>query len=60
MEFADICWKLVFTLLSNLAAEIDAQTSVGIISMDLLVEGTEIRKKRLRGTIKGGGKLLKL
>ncbi|MDE0086308.1 MAG: DUF4097 family beta strand repeat-containing protein [Candidatus Poribacteria bacterium] len=52
--------NIVFTLLANLAAEIDAQTSIGIISTDFLVEGTEIRQKRLRGTIKGGGKLLKL
>lgn len=52
--------NIVFTLISNLAAEIDAKTSVGSISTDFLVEGTEIRKKRLRGTIKGGGKLLKL
>lgn len=52
--------NIVFTLLSNLAAEIDAQTSLGSISTDFLVEGTEIRKRRLRGTIKGGGKLLKL
>ncbi len=52
--------NIVFTLISNLAAEIDTQTSVGIISTDFLVEGSEIRKRRLRGTIKGGGKLLKL
>lgn len=52
--------NIVLTLISTLAAEIDAQTGVGSISTDFLVEGTEIRKKRLRGTIRGGGKLLKL
>ena len=51
---------IVFTLISNLAAEIDAQTSAGSISTDFQVRGTVIKKKRLSGTIKGGGKLLKL
>ena len=51
---------IVFTLTSNLAAEIDAQTSAGSISTDFQVRGTVIKKKRLSGTIKGGGKLLKL
>lgn len=51
---------IVFTLISNLAAEIDAQTSVGSISSDFRVSGTQIRKKRVRGSINGGGKLLKL
>ncbi len=52
--------NIVLVLPSNLAAEIDAQTSAGNISTDFLVQGTEIRKERIRGIIKEGGKLLKL
>ncbi|MYG00287.1 DUF4097 domain-containing protein [Candidatus Poribacteria bacterium] len=51
---------IVFTLISNLAAEIDAQTKAGSISTDFHVQGTEIQNKRLHGTVNGGGKLLKL
>ncbi len=60
-------WKLqssdgdiVFVLPSILAATIDARTSAGKVSTDFLVQGNDIRKNRIRGTIKGGGKLLKL
>lgn len=51
---------IVITLISNLAAEIDAQTKAGSISTDFQVQGNEIRNKRLHGTVNGGGKLLKL
>ncbi|MDE0483775.1 MAG: DUF4097 family beta strand repeat-containing protein [Candidatus Poribacteria bacterium] len=51
--------NIVCVLISNLAAEIDAQTSIGFISTDFLAKGTEFRQKRLRGTVKGGGRLLR-
>ena len=50
---------IVSTFISNIALEIDAQTSVGDISTDFRVQGT-VTRKRLRGTINGGGPLLKL
>ena len=51
---------IVFTLPQNLAAEVDAQTSAGDISIDYQVHGSLIKRKRVRGNINGGGKLLKL
>lgn len=51
---------IVLTLLSNLTANIDVQTSVGDISSDFRVLTTLNRKKRVRGTINGGGQLLRL
>ena len=51
---------IVLTLSSDLAADIDVKTSVGDISTDFRVLATTKQKKRLRGTINGGGQLLKL
>ena len=51
---------IVLTLTSNLAANIDVKTSVGDILTDFRVLTTAMQKKRLRGTINGGGQLLKL
>lgn len=51
---------IVLILLSNLTANIDVQTSVGDISSDFPVLTTLNRKKRVRGTINGGGQLLRL
>ncbi|RKU29144.1 hypothetical protein C6497_07075 [Candidatus Poribacteria bacterium] len=48
------------TLTSDLAANLDIKTSVGDISTDFPVLTTDMQKKRLRGTINGGGQLLKL
>lgn len=47
------------TLSANIAVAIDARTSVGNLSTDFRVQGTVTRNK-LRGTINGGGQLLKL
>lgn len=51
---------IVFTLPQNLAAVVDAQTSAGDISIDYQVRGSLNKRKRVRGNINGGGKLLKL
>lgn len=51
---------IVLELKSDLAANIDVKTSVGDISTDFRVLTTSIGKKRIRGTINGGGQLLKL
>ena len=51
--------NIVGTLGSNVAVDIDAQTSVGNLSTDFRVQGT-VTRNRLRGTINGGGPLLKL
>ncbi len=51
---------IVLTLSSNLAADIDVKTSVGDISTDFPVLTTTMQKKRVRGSINGGGQLLKL
>jgi hypothetical protein len=47
------------TLNSNIGVEIDARTSVGNLSTDFMVRGN-VTRSRLRGTINGGGPLLKL
>lgn len=51
---------ITVTLNSNIAVEIDARTAryVGILSTDLIVRGNKT-SSRLRGTINGGGPLLK-
>ncbi len=51
---------IVLTLSSDLAANIDVKTSVGDILTDFPVLTTTMQKKRVRGTINGGGQLLKL
>ena len=43
---------------SNIAVEIDARTSIGILSTDFMVRGN-VTRSRLLGTINGGGPLLK-
>lgn len=47
---------------SNIAVEIDARTSIGIISTDFMAQGLELNaiENRLLGNINGGGPLLKL
>ena len=50
---------IVVTLISNIAVEIDAQTTIGDVSTDFRVQGT-VTRSRLRGTINGGWRLLKL
>jgi len=50
---------IIGMFVSNIAVEIDAQTSVGDLSTDFRVQGT-VTRSRLRGTINGGGPLLKL
>ena len=51
---------IVATLISQIALNIDAQTSRGNVSSDLPIQVSELSKNNLKGTINGGGPLLKL
>ena len=52
--------EIVATLISQIALDVDAQTSRGNVSSDLPIQVSEWSKNHLKGTINGGGPLLKL
>ena len=51
---------IVVTLISQIALNIDAQTSRGKVSSDLPIQVSKLSQNSLTGTINGGGPLLKL
>ena len=52
--------EIVTTLISQIALNVDAQTSRGKVSSDLPIQVSKLSKNSLTGTINGGGPLLKL
>ena len=52
--------EIVATLISQIALNVDAQTSRGKVSSNLPIQVSKLSKNNLTGTINGGGPLLKL
>ena len=55
--------QITFTLIPDIAVDVEAKTSGGRISTDFAVESTiqgKVPQNRLEGSINGGGPLLKL